>query len=208
MTKYKKNLCSDLFVVNIVCFFVLVYNGFWCPRPQNRSHPNRPPVQSFFRQNYFVIIAANSGSHRKCKNDKQAGIVFLPVLLRLFGFFGLAVCVLLLFSVESVSAVFSVCSGFAIAVGFLSDFSTSASRSLSSTVFKNTHFRFVRPCQSQNKTFPSRAVTVINCKFSLSETSSTSCALPFSANVRLSLNYGFGGCFCRSVTLCKRRHSR
>ena len=22
------------------------------------------------------------------------------------------------------------------------------------------------------------------------------------------LNYGFGGCFCRSVTLCKRRHSR
>ena len=85
-----KNLIIFLFVR----FVVLVYNGFGVLVLKIEVVQIVRLFKFLFRQDYLVIIAANSGSRRKRKNDKQAGIVFRPVLLRLFGFFSLAVCVL------------------------------------------------------------------------------------------------------------------
>ncbi len=110
-----KNLIIFLFVR----FVVLVYNGFGVLVLKIEVVQIVRLFKFLFRQDYFVIIAANSGSRRKCKNDKQAGIVFLPVL-----------------RLPSVSCPTL---GRAPQGRFRQRYS------------KNTHFRFVRPCQSQNK---------------------------------------------------------
>ena len=61
-----KNLIIFLFVR----FFVLVYNGFGVLVLKIEVVQIVRLFKFLFRQDYLVIIAANSGSRRKCKNNK------------------------------------------------------------------------------------------------------------------------------------------
>ena len=69
-----KNLIIFLFVR----FFDLVYNGFGVLVLKIEVVQIVRLFKFLFQQDYFVIIAANSGGRRKRKNDKKTGIVFMP----------------------------------------------------------------------------------------------------------------------------------